>query len=660
MDSNSDYRIFVYMAAFFLLIDKSVNHEPSGFLDDLMKGYPGAFSWISPDRRSGVVAESSGPNFLTHSGRDVFSQPSYSVEGTKGWYIISNSRIDYRQELAGKLGVPWNIAKAYSHSKLILLAYLQWGEACLSHLYGDFAFAIWDHRRNEVFCARDQFGVKSLYYFDQPGFLAIASEISAFRRLPGFRYEIEEQYILDSMCSILTTEPSTAYKGISRLKPAHYFKMVRGQLSGQSRYWDLQLKTCYQDLTLEKASQELKQRFTEAVRQRIPKEGQIGFELSGGLDSSAIASTLTLLTGNNIKLNAFTHSVSPEGASRHVYQKNELESCNVLIKKYKAIKHFSITEEHSDGGYASLVEALNILYKPINQHYALNSDRLFEVAGHQSTSIIFSGLGGDEGVSYQGTGIFNELISTGQHAALRKNLKSAVHRHGIHFYKRLIRIYISYYAPWPLHLLRKDWRKATYRSFAIQKRLARKNRMKRRFFRGPSLPDRPDVRNMQYSRIMFPNIPGRIEETALLAKQYGIEYRYPFLDVKLLELFYSLPSEYKVKNGMGRYLFRLSMKGILPEKIRMRTDKSGYTIPGVFSRILKDEQIFREIIEEGRLKNRFHYADYNKLHKMLDSFKKMDEFKRPDYDLRAFQSAMSVLILQKWQRTGQIDIGIKC
>ena len=145
-----------------------------------------------------------------------------------------------------------------------------------------------------------------------------------------------------------------------------------------------------------------------------------------------------------------------------------------------------------------------------------------------------------------------------------------------------------------------------------------------------------------------------------MAQQHGIEYRYPFLDVKLVEFFYSLPSEYKFKNGMGRYLFRMAMEEILPEKIRMRNDKGGNTIPNVFARVLKDEEIFREIIEEGRLKNQYHYVDYDKLHEMLDSFKNTGGSIRKDYGLRAFQSPLSVLILQKWQREGEIDIGIKC
>ena len=588
------------------------------------------------------------------------NQGSFFIDGKSGCHIVSDSRIDYRQELAGKLGVQWNVAKGFSDNKLILFAYLKWREACLSHLYGDFSFVIWDPGRDEVFCARDHFGCRPLYYVDQPGFLAVASQLPAFKDLPGFRFEIREQYILDSICSIERTETLSAYKGISRLKPAHYFKQTHGQLSDQYRYWNLKINENYKGLTLEQASDGLRDRIIEAVRQRIRTSGQIGVELSGGLDSSGIASVLAMLLGQNVPINAFTHSISSDNMAQQRYLKSELEFCMALLEKHSSIKQFEITGENSEGGYKALIKALDSLHKPINLHYAMNSDLLFEVAGNLGTTVIFSGLGGDEGVTCDGSGYFNELISHGQHSKLRDNIKSIVYRRGGRFYRRLIKLYINYHAPWVTNLYMKDWRKTMYRSCALHKSIARKYRMKRRFFHANSLPRKPDVRALQYFRLMYPNNPERIEETSLLSQQHGIEYRYPFLDVKLLEFFYSLPSEYKYKDGIGRYLFRKAMVEILPEKIRMRTDKGGNTIPNVFARVLKDEEIFREIIEEGRLNNQYHYVDYDKLHDMLDSYKKMGGLKQQDYGLREFQSPISVLILQQRQREGKIDIGIKC
>ena len=121
-----------------------------------------------------------------------------------------------------------------------------------------------------------------------------------------------------------------------------------------------------------------------------------------------------------------------------------------------------------------------------------------------------------------------------------------------------------------------------------------------------------------------------------------------------------LARKYKIRDGLGRYLFRMATEEILPDKIRMRADKGGNTIPNVFNRVLKDEGIFREIIEEGRKKNQYHYVDYEKLDGMLGSLKNTGAIKQEDFNLRAFQSAISVLILQKWQKEGKVDIGIKC
>lgn len=613
------------MASFFICIEKSVGEE-----------------------RARVLNNSPGE-----------SNDAYSDEKS-GCYIVSDSRIDYKRELAGKLSFEWDAAEGFSDSKLILLAYLKWGEACLSNLYGDFSFVICDPERDEIFCARDHFGCRPLYYVDQPGFLAVASLISAFKNLPDFRYEINEQYILDSICAIERTDALSAYKGISKLKPAHYLKQTKGQSSGQTRYWDLKINENYKGLTLEEASDGLRDRIIEAVRQRSQTFGQIGVELSGGLDSSGIASVLAVLSGQNTRINAFTHSISSDGAAQQMYQKSEMEFCSALVEKYGSIRQFKITEENSEGGYKALAEAVYSLYKPINLHYAVNSDILFGEAGRLGTSIMFSGLGGDEGITNNGGGYFNELFRNGKHLKIRDNIKSIAHRRGSHFYLQFIKLYINFYAPWVINLYTKDWRKDEFRSFALQKSLARKYRMKRRYFNTTHFPHKPDVRAMQYFRLMYPNKPERIEETSLLAQQHGIEYRYPFLDVKLLEFFYSLPSEYKIKDGVGRYLFRMAMKEFLPEKIRMRTNKGGNTIPNVFVRALKDEAIFRELIEEGRLKNHYHYVDYDKLHGMLDSFKNIRGARRKEYGLRAFQSPMSVLILQKWQREGKIDIGIRC
>ena len=151
-----------------------------------------------------------------------------------------------------------------------------------------------------------------------------------------------------------------------------------------------------------------------------------------------------------------------------------------------------------------------------------------------------------------------------------------------------------------------------------------------------------------------------MEETYAYAIKWNIKYSYPFLDVKLVEFYYSLPAEYKRKDGIGRYVFRQAMTGLLPDRIRNRVDKIATTVPNALYRILKDEKEIKELIAYGRENFKFHYVDYDKMEWLLKQIELLKRGTKIDIGIRFFLNAISVLILQKWQREGKIDIGIKC
>jgi asparagine synthase (glutamine-hydrolysing) len=648
------------MASFFVVYNKSVYQEPAVGVPDILDVLPESYVQVYADNKIGFTLEEPSESLQSNDQADVEELNGFYYDEKTGCCVVADARIDYKQELVEKLGNEQSVTRHHSDSRLILFAYLKWGEDCLEHLFGDFAFVIWNPEEEMIFIARDHFGCKPLYYLQMPGFIAVSSNTAALMHLPGFKPEVREQYVLDAICLILRRDDKTAYERIFRIKPSHFMKFAAGRTVEQYRYWDLKVDSRYSGFSLEEAVNGLRGRIIESVRQRTPSGVQVGVELSGGLDSSGIASVLVAILGKNRPLYAYTHSISPEGAARHSYLKSELEYSKTIADTFDSIRQFIVTEEDASGSYGALINQLEQELRPVNQTYALQSDLLFESAGKSSISVMFSGLGGDEGITNSGGAIFNELIKEGRHSELRENISTTVHRQGGRIVRKLIRHYLKHYAPWTINLYQKDWRVSRYRSFAIQKSLARKYRMKRRFFRNSSFPDNPDIRAIQYTRLMHPNIPGRIEETSLLAQKYGVEYRYPFLDVKLLEFFYSLPSEYKYRDGQGRYLFRKAMEGILPDKVRLRGDKDGMTVPNVAVRVQQDVQIFREIIEDGRQKNKFHYVDYQKLDKMLDTFQNTDKIRRLKVSPREILSPISVLILQKWQREGIINIRIKC
>jgi len=146
----------------------------------------------------------------------------------------------------------------------------------------------------------------------------------------------------------------------------------------------------------------------------------------------------------------------------------------------------------------------------------------------------------------------------------------------------------------------------------------------------------------------------------LMAKANRIEYQYPLLDVKLIELFYNLPSNLKFRNGIGRYIYRRAMKDILPEEICWRVDKSNNSIPNVQFRFKKDLAKFYEIISYGQENFNYHYVDYNKLKLMIDQLLLRDRRVNSNIANSMLFTHIRILVLQKWQREGKIDIGIKC
>lgn len=573
--------------------------------------------------------------------------------------VVADARIDYRTKLIEQLNLSKDQVQDISDSKLILLSYLKWGKACVGYLYGDFAFVIWDQSKNILFCARDHLGCRPLYYIDREDYLAIASDPKAFNALPGFKYKINDQFILDAICSIIPNEDVQAYKEVNRLKPAHTLNYSSNKKIQLNRYWGLKVQEKYTHLCEEDATKLLKDLFIDAIKERSRSISPIGVELSGGLDSSSIASCLNHVIDSQVPMYALSHTLCNDQIIRPKSYKDEYFYSSKIVELNQISGHILVNGKNNDGGGEAIVNYLNIMKKPSVQDFAMMSDLLYDYANEKGIRVLFSGFGGDEGITNQGGGLLEELAARKDFSKLKEVLKGRIRKQGGNYYRKLTTLYLKRRVPGLIQFLKKDWRRSRFRIFAFDRKLGLKFRMRKRFFKRVQIPSDPDVRRRQYNRIMHPHVADRLENSYFLAKAKGIEYRYPFLDVKLIELFYSLPSEYKYKNGTGRYLFRMAMEGILPEEIRLREDKTGATIPNVMYRIVKDERIFRELIEEGRKCNSFHYVDYNKLHWMLDQFKQKEKREKMNFGPRAFLSPISVLILQKWQREGKIDIGIK-
>src|SRR6267142_6895205 len=204
-----------------------------------------------------------------------------------GLTITADARIDNRDELINLLRLPPRPSESISDSELILAAYELWGEHCPEKLLGDFAFAIWDSRKQLLFCARDHFGVKPFYYYSSDKVFTFATEIKALLRLPEVPRQLNETKIAAHLTSIDIDKEITLYRDILRLPPAHSIKVNREGIRVQS-YWSLDPSRSQVMRSDEEYAEAFRELFTEAVRCRLRSAFPLGFMLSGGLDSSSV------------------------------------------------------------------------------------------------------------------------------------------------------------------------------------------------------------------------------------------------------------------------------------------------------------------------------------------------------------------------------------
>ena len=211
------------------------------------------------------------------------------VHEATGVVITYNGEIYNYIELRTELETAGHSFKTQSDTEVLLAAYLQWGERCLSRLNGMWGFLIWDPRIQRAFFARDRLGVKPLYYAVADGGLSVASEPKALLALHPELRRVDEASLFDFLASgNLYTGRRSFYAGVQVLEPGHWGLYDPSASSPAiSRYWSLP-NTSPSSVDYGQAVQTFGDLLTDAVRLRMRSDVPVGFTLSGGLDSSAV------------------------------------------------------------------------------------------------------------------------------------------------------------------------------------------------------------------------------------------------------------------------------------------------------------------------------------------------------------------------------------
>lgn len=480
--------------------------------------------------------------------------------------ITADARIDNRQELIAALGLTHYPSHEITDSQLILAAYERWQEDCTERLVGDFAFALWDGGRQQLFCARDPMGVKPFYYYWSPQFFCFASEISTLLQVPGVPCRLNELKVGCHLALFGDDPVHTFYQDVLKLPAAHALRLVGSAAPKVERYWaldphrELRLNSDddYTDAFLEV--------FTEAVRCRLRSAYPVGSSLSGGLDSSSIACMARqLLPGQSVHTFSAIFPSLPVEERRWIDERHYMG----LVKQLDGIQPHDVQADRLN----PFIDGLWQEAEPIAAPNLYLHQGLYQSAQQQGVRVFLDGIDGDSALSH-GWPYLTELAYTGRWPMLWKLVTMAAKNHRI---SRKSIVHGQVLLPLVVDPLISLWQRLRHGNLPnslVHPDLARRTRLARYMHSltpshlGPMTPRQQHWVGLNSA--LYPNVMEIADQTAA---RFSLEPRYPFFDRRLLEFCLALPSSQKFREGWSRSILRFAMEDILPPAVQWRRGK---------------------------------------------------------------------------------------
>lgn len=541
------------------------NFDTSLVAKDSIEKMIEAIDYRGPDDKGYYVEDSIGLGHcrlsiidLSEAGHQPMADKDESL-----WIIYNGEIYNYvelREELK-KLGYRF---KSHSDTEVVLYSYKEWGVNGLNKLNGMWAFAIWNTKKKELFCSRDRFGIKPFYYYyDKKGF-AFASEIKSLLEL-GIKREANEDLICDFLAyGMLDHTDETFFTNIKKLPPASWSLIKENGEVTTKKYWDFEISNEFDEVKKnnQKDAEDFLDLFIDSVKLRMRSDVPIGSCLSGGLDSSSIVCVLNdlLKKTNNSNIAERQKTISSCSEQKSYDEREYIEE---VLAETGAEKNYVFPKPED-----FIKELDDILWHQEEPFASTGIYAQWEVmkkVKNRDLKVMLDGQGGDENLcGYRKFYMFY----------LRKLLKK---RKYFLFLREFTRFFTS---PGVLRTLRiKDGLR--YFGFG-NKLLGLESLFAPEFLRkikerelgfgykenlGERIKD--DITTWSLPVLL------RYEDKSSMA--HSIETRLPFLDYRLVEQMASLPLSQKMYNGWTKFILRESMKGTIPEKIRLRKSKLGFS-----------------------------------------------------------------------------------
>lgn len=522
-------------------------------------------------------------------------------------------------------------------TEVILYAWLAWGEECVKRFRGIFAFGLWDNRQKILFLARDQLGVKPLYYAQlRDGWLGFSSELKALKAHPGLERIIDLNALEDYFAYGYIPDPRTIYRNAFKLPPGHTLTVKAGQPAPSPvSYWDVHF-AANAELSETEAAEALIERLREAVKLQLIADVPLGAFLSGGVDSSAVVALMAGLMDEPVE--ACSISFGDPAF-------NESEYAKEVAHRYKARHRI----QQVDPNDFSLIDRLAGLYdEPYADSSALPTYRVCELA-RQKVTVALSGDGGDEnfaGYRRYRWHVYEEKMRAWIPAAIRRPLFGVLGQlypkldwapkflRAKSTLEALARGSIEGYFH-SVSIMGDDLRARLY-SAALWRELQGYHAAQVLYRHAENAPDHP-LSRVQYLDLKT-YLPGDIlTKVDRASMAHALEVRVPILDHLLVEWLATLPPQFKLRGQEGKYIFKKALEPYLSESVLYRP-KMGFAVPlaawfrGPLREKVRSALLGERMLDSGWFDSRF-------LRTLVDQHQAgLRDFSAPIWSLLMFES----------------------
>jgi asparagine synthase (glutamine-hydrolysing) len=553
--------------------------------------------------------------------RDISNQPMWDESGR--YAIVYNGEIFNFRELRKELETQGEVFRTASDTEVLLKLYMRHGERCLQKLNGFFALCIYDKQTQALFLARDRFGVKPLLYLSDEDKFIFASEMKSL-----LQYGIEKNIDNSALCLFLQLNyipaPKTIFKGVSKLEPGHFILVRRGTSEVKKWYsipYDRESAE-RNPISYADARKQLAGLVEASVERRMVSDVPLGAFVSGGIDSSIVA-------GLASKYQADFHTFSIGFKDEKFFDETKYAT---MVAKHFGTKHtvFALGNkdmyqhvqsilDYTDEPFAdSSAIAVYILSKETRKHakVALSGDGADEMFGGYSKH--------EAAVRMMNPGLTENL--TTMLAPLARLIPQSRSSSISNKARQIVRFAEGARLPDQERYVR--W--ATLARFEEAHALLHPDYRKDAPEKDSALlwgnvlatiPDKANLNDILYAdtQLVLPN--DMLAKVDLMSMAHGLEVRTPFLDYEVVNFAFSLPSRFKIENGVRKKILQDTFRDFLPRKLYKRP-KKGFEVPLLgwlkkeMKPLIEDELLSLDFIEKQGI---FDYKEIDKLKKKLHS-----------------------------------------